>query len=80
MTKFHFMDNGTFEHCQLRMCVKAGMFAYLEGSAVGDELEEKIKCYKSSTFTSHRRVGVNIEWICLGNDDKNKGTYHRRTF
>ena len=42
------------------------MFAYLEGSAVGDELEVKIKCYKSTTFTSHRRVGVNIECIFLG--------------
>ena len=35
------------------------MFAYLEGSAVGVELEEKIKLYKSVSYTSHRRVGVN---------------------
>ena len=35
------------------------MFAYLEGSAFGPELEEKIKLYKSVSFTSHRRVGVN---------------------
>ena len=35
------------------------MFAYLEGSAVGVELEEKIKVYKSVSYTSHRRVGVN---------------------
>ena len=35
------------------------MFAYLEGSAVGHELEEKIKFYKSVTYTSHRRVSVN---------------------
>ena len=35
------------------------MFAYLEGSAVGPELEEKIKLYKSVNYTSHRRVGVN---------------------
>ena len=35
------------------------MFAYLEGSAVGPELEEKIKLYKSVSYTSHRRVGVN---------------------
>jgi hypothetical protein len=35
------------------------MFAYLEGSAVGQELEEKIKFYKSASYTSHRRVGIN---------------------
>ena len=35
------------------------MFAYLEGSAVGDELDKKIKFYKSVSYTSHRRVGVN---------------------
>ena len=35
------------------------MFAYLEGSAVGVELEEKIKVYKSVSYTSHRRVGIN---------------------
>ena len=35
------------------------MFAYLEGSGVGHELEEKIKFYKSSSYTSHRRVGAN---------------------
>ena len=35
------------------------MFAYLEGSAVGHELEEKIKYYKSATYTSHRRIGIN---------------------
>ena len=35
------------------------MFAYLEGSAVGVELEEKIKLYKSVSYASHRRVGVN---------------------
>ena len=34
------------------------MFAYLEGSAVGSELEEKIRQYKSVSYTSHRRVGV----------------------
>ena len=34
-------------------------FAYLEESAVGHELEEKIKCYKSVSYTSHRRVGIN---------------------
>lgn len=34
------------------------MFAYLEGSAVGQELE-KIKFYKTRSFASHRRVGVN---------------------
>ena len=35
------------------------MFAYLEGSAVGHELEEKIKFYKSASYTSHRRIGIN---------------------
>ena len=35
------------------------MFAYLEGSAVGGELEDKIKFYKSASYTSHRRVGAN---------------------
>ena len=35
------------------------MFAYLEGSAVGSELEERIKFYKSASYTSHRRVGMN---------------------
>jgi hypothetical protein len=35
------------------------MFAYLEGSAVGAELEEKINQYESVSYTSHRRVGVN---------------------
>ena len=35
------------------------MFAYLEGSAVGGELEERIKFYKSVNYTSHRRVGMN---------------------
>ena len=35
------------------------MFAYLEGSAVGVELEEKIKLYKSVSYTLHRRVGIN---------------------
>ena len=35
------------------------MFAYLEGSAVGQELEKKIKFYKSQTYSSHRRVGIN---------------------
>ena len=34
------------------------MYAYLEGSAVGSELEEKIRQYKSVSYTSHRRVGV----------------------
>ena len=32
------------------------MFAYLERSGVGQKLEEKIKFYKSVTYTSHRRV------------------------
>ena len=32
------------------------MFAYLEGSGVG---HEKIKFYKSASYSSHRRVGVN---------------------
>ena len=32
------------------------MFAYLEGSGVGHELEDKIKFYN---YSSHRRVGVN---------------------
>ena len=35
------------------------MFAYLEGSTVGQELEDKIKFYKSTSYTSHRRIGVN---------------------
>ena len=35
------------------------MFAYLEGSNVGKELEEKIKFYKSVSYTSHRRIGIN---------------------
>ena len=35
------------------------MFAYLEGSAVGQELDDKIKFYKSVSYTSDRRVGVN---------------------
>ena len=35
------------------------MSAYLEGSAVGQELEEKIKFYKSASYSSHRRVGIN---------------------
>ena len=35
------------------------MFAYLEGSAVGHELEDRIKFYKSVSYTSHRRVGIN---------------------
>ena len=35
------------------------MFAHLEGSAVGQELDDKIKSYKSVSYTSHRRVGVN---------------------
>ena len=35
------------------------MFVYLEGSAVGGELEERIKFYKSVNYTSHRRVGMN---------------------
>jgi hypothetical protein len=33
--------------------------AYLEGSAVGVELEENINQYKSASYTSHRKVGVN---------------------
>ena len=42
------------------MCVDAEtMFAYLEGSGVGHELEDKIKFYKSASYSSHRRVGVN---------------------
>ena len=36
------------------------MFAYLEGSAVGHELEEKIKFYKSASYTSHRRIGITV--------------------
>ena len=35
------------------------MFAYLEGSAVGPQLDEKIRHYKAAKYTSHRRVGVN---------------------
>ena len=35
------------------------MFAYLEGSTVGQELEDKIKFYKTASYTSHRRVRVN---------------------
>ena len=35
------------------------MFAYLEGSAIGQELEEKIKFYKSASYSSHKRVGIN---------------------
>ena len=42
----------------VRRCRKY-MFAYLEGSAVGGELEERIKFYKSVNYTSHRRVGMN---------------------
>ena len=34
------------------------MFAYLEGLAVGQELDDKIKSYKSVSYTSHRRVGM----------------------
>ena len=41
------------------------MFAYLEGSAVGVELEEKIKHYKSVSYTSHRRVGIESEHSLL---------------
>ena len=46
------------EHRELCAALQK-MFAYLEGSAVGQELEDKIKFYKSTSFTSHRRVGVN---------------------
>ena len=35
------------------------MFAYLEGSAVGQELDDKIKFYMSTSYTSHRRIGAN---------------------
>ena len=35
------------------------MFAYLEGSGVGHELEDRIKFYKSVSYTSHRQVGIN---------------------
>ena len=35
------------------------MFAYLERSAVGQELDDKIKSYKSVSYASHSRVGVN---------------------
>ena len=38
------------------------MFAYLEGSAVGQELEEKIKFYKSVTYTSHR-LNIILKWV-----------------
>ena len=34
------------------------MFAYLEGSAVGAELEERLKFYKSVSYTPHSRVGI----------------------
>ena len=49
------------EHCELCAAVPEllYMFAYLEGSGVGHELEEKIKFYKSASYSSHRRVGVN---------------------
>ena len=35
------------------------MFVYLEGSAVRHEPEDRIKFYKSVSYTSHRRVGIN---------------------
>ena len=34
------------------------MFAYLEGANVGQELEDKIKFYKTTSYASHRRIGI----------------------
>ena len=44
----------------LKTVRRCSMFAYLEGSAVGQELEEMIKFYKSVTYTSHRRVSTEM--------------------
>ena len=51
-----------FQRRTLRiMCVVAGtLFAYLEGSAVGQELEEKIKVYKSANITQESWLMTNF--------------------
>ena len=52
------------------------MFAYLEGSAVGQELDDKIKSYKSVSYSSHTGGLVSMIDFC---DKKllrrNIGTY-----
>ena len=48
------------EHCELCASLQELLFAYLEGSAVGQELEEKIKVYKSANITQESWLMTNF--------------------